>query len=490
MSYDISNSPSTNCEEDKLNLIGLNEEQKTAFESIQECHNVFLTGPGGTGKSYFLETLVQELPKVRHGIRISITALTGCAAILLGRRAKTLHSWAGIGLGKGTASKLIADIRTNRRALANWIKTDLLVIDEVSMMTVELFEKLDQIGRKLRKSERPFGGLQLLLVGDFYQLPPVIKSTDDDTVGDKIIDTPKQFIFECPLWAQSIHTIIQLTHIYRQSDPIFQQILLAGREGRLTSEQLAVLESRRGLDWKKLAIKPTLIFSRKAEVEAINNANMAALKGTRLKFTARTALDPAAPYMNVNSSEILRMIEYYDRDAPYMSEIELAVGAQVMLITNLDQPNGLVNGSRGVIKGFTECNTKSEDKISKIIAKAILEGGVNKFPIVEFTTGETRTIGPVSWGIDGQGPGGTDYIYRIQVPLRLAWATTIHKAQGASLDCALVDVGRKTFEYGQAYVALSRVRSLEALYIWDLDSAAFKVNERVRQFYKSLNQNI
>ena len=471
--------------EEHPNLIGLNEEQKSAFELIQEKNNIFLTGPGGTGKSYFLEKLVDELPKVRHGIRISITALTGCAAILLGRHAKTLHSWAGIGLAKGTASKLIADIRTNRRALANWIKTDLLVIDEVSMMTVELFEKLDQIGRKLRKCETPFGGLQLLLVGDFYQLPPVIKSSDDDTVANN----SKQFIFESPLWRQSIHTIIQLKHIYRQSDPIFQQILLAAREGRLTHEHLAVLESRRGLDWKKRAVKPTLIFSRKAEVEAINNANMTSLKGTRIRFTARTALDPAAPYVNVESVEVQRMIEYYDRDAPYMQEIELAVGAQVMLITNLDQPNGLVNGSRGVIKGFTDSITNGEDKISKIIAKSVLEGGINKFPIVEFTTGESRIIGPASWGIDGQGPGGTDFIYRIQIPLRLAWATTIHKAQGASLDCALVDVGRKTFEYGQAYVALSRVRSLDALYIWDLEPAAFKVHERVQRFYNELNAN-
>jgi ATP-dependent DNA helicase PIF1 len=125
--------------EEAPNLLGLNAEQKAAFELIQESHNLFLTGPGGTGKSYFLEKLVDEMPKVRHGIRISVTALTGCAAILLGRHAKTLHSWAGIGLAKGTASKLIADIRTNRRALANWIKTDLLVIDEISMMTVELF---------------------------------------------------------------------------------------------------------------------------------------------------------------------------------------------------------------------------------------------------------------------------------------------------------------------------------------------------------------
>lgn len=475
--------------EEHPNLIGLNEEQKTAFEQVQEGQNIFLTGPGGTGKSYFLEKLVDEMPKVRHGIRISITALTGCAAILLGRHAKTLHSWAGIGLAKGTASKLIADIRTNRRALANWIKTDLLVIDEVSMMTLELFEKLDQIGRKLRKCERPFGGLQLLLVGDFYQLPPVIKSIDDDTVGNKTADSPKQFIFESSLWSQAIHTIVQLKHIYRQSDPIFQQILLAAREGRLTSEQLAILESRRGLDWKKRAVKPTLIFSRKAEVEAINNANMAALKGTRIRFTARTALDPTAPYMNTESPEVQRMIEYYDRDAPYIQEIELTVGAQVMLITNLDQANGLVNGSRGVIRGFTDCITNGEDKMSKIIAKAILEGGVNKFPIVEFTTGESRIIGPASWGIDGQGPGGTDYIYRIQIPLRLAWATTIHKAQGASLDCALVDVGRKTFEYGQAYVALSRVRSLDALYIWDLEPGAFKVHERVQRFYNELNMD-
>ncbi len=469
-------------------LEGLNKEQLAAFECITDGYNVFLTGPGGTGKSYFLDKLCSELWKVRRGIRIGITALTGCAALLLGHHAKTLHSWAGIGLGKGPVAKIIADIRNSRRSVSNWTRTNLLVIDEISMMTVELFEKLDAIGRALRKCDRPFGGLQLLLVGDFFQLPPVIKSTVDDSIAAGKSNGPSggpKFVFESSIWPATIQRTIQLHKIYRQSDPQFQEILMAAREGRLTTEHFAVLESRRGIDWQKLSVKPTLIFSRKAEVERINVANMAAIKEARTKYTAITALAPeAAAHIQLDSPDVQRMIEYYDRDAPYSVDLELAIGAQVMLITNLDQEAGLVNGSRGVVVGFGDA--PADDKTEKLLTKMGSQIGA-KYPVVEFTTGERRAIAPTSWGVDGQGPNETDYIYRIQVPLRLAWATTIHKAQGASLDCALVDVGRSTFEYGQAYVALSRVRSLDALYIWDLDPAAFKVHEKVRTFYQGLN---
>lgn len=452
-----------------INLDGLHEEQCRAFNTIRAGKNVFLTGPGGTGKSYFLDRLVKEIPRISNK-KIAVTAMTGCAAVLLGNHAKTLHSWAGIGLGKASADELIKTMKHTSKE--NWKKTHILVIDEISMMTAELFEKLDAIGRSIRKKTAPFGGLQIVLVGDFYQLPPVRR---DISGGDEML-------FETKTWINTVQEIVEFSQIYRQRDPVFQEILLAARQGKLTADHLAILEARRDLNWKQLHVKPTLIFSRKEEVDKINTANMRAIKSDHVIFDAQTIYSKHAPALP--EAEIQRMSDYYDRDAQYSVQCELAAGAQVMLISNLDSTAGLVNGSRGIILRFVTADSEFVKFPSNVPATADISN-FPLFPLVEFANGETRIIGPAFWGID-QGLDGENCIYRAQIPLRLAWATTIHKAQGASLDCALVDVGRRTFEYGQAYVALSRVRSLDALYIWDLDPAAFKTHSKVRAFYDTL----
>ena len=159
----------------------LTEEQRAVFHHLLRGENLFLTGGGGVGKSFLLSVIATELPawkKQWEGrvVNLQMCAMTGCAALLLGHRAKTLHSWAGIGLGKGTARELFVKIRKNGRAMRNWLSVDLLVVDEVSMLTAELLDKLNALAKMLRKNNRPFGGIQLLLVGDFYQLPPIRKS--------------------------------------------------------------------------------------------------------------------------------------------------------------------------------------------------------------------------------------------------------------------------------------------------------------------------
>ena len=159
--------------------MSLNIGQEAAYNAVLEGKSVFITGSGGTGKSFLLNLLYNKCPKV-----VSLTALTGCAALLLHQKAKTIHSWAGIGLGKDPVPSLVANVRKSRQACIRWLKTEILVIDEISMMTTELFEKLDQVGRKIRRSDAPFGGLQIVLVGDFYQLPPVIKDDEEATEND------------------------------------------------------------------------------------------------------------------------------------------------------------------------------------------------------------------------------------------------------------------------------------------------------------------
>jgi ATP-dependent DNA helicase PIF1 len=426
----------------------LTTEQQKAYQAIVDGKSIFLTGPGGTGKSFLLKTLYETIPE-RTGKHIAITAMTGCAALLIGRFAKTLHSWAGIGLGRDPPNTLAATIRKSGKCLRRWLGTDILVIDEVSMLTPELLEKLDQVARTLRRSSAPMGGLQVVFVGDFYQLPPVNKDSEKET----------KFVFESPLWKEIVNETVQLTTILRQDDPVFQQILHEARIGEMSKESLAILSKRQDRSWQQLQIKPTLLFTRRAEVDNINDRNLRALQGERRMFKAETVFAPIEQTKGLTESSpiVKQAIERLDKDGSYMAELVLAIGAQVMLLTNLDHEAGLVNGSRGVVVGFEP------------------NGG----PLVQFKSGAAISISPTTWECED-----LEGVSRKQIPLKLAYAITIHKAQGATLDCALIDIGTSTFEYGQAYVALSRVKNLQSLYIWDLEPMAFKTHPKVKAFYQ------
>jgi ATP-dependent DNA helicase PIF1 len=452
----------------------MNAAQQAAFDAIEAGKSIFLTGPGGTGKSY----LLNELSK-RSTREVSLTAMTGCAALLLNSKAKTLHSWAGVGLGTDVVPILVSKVRKSRRAALRWLKTDVLVIDEVSMMTPDLFEKLDQVGRKVRRNELlPFGGLQIVLVGDFFQLPPV---------------SAEKFIFESPLWTSLKLEKHELTEIVRQKDPVFQAILNEARYGELSKASLKTLRKRLNLDYKSLTIQPTMLFTRRVEVDQINARELKKLTTERHIYKASTVFNPSANTvgLTVNSPEVQTAVQKLDGNAAYTPELVLAVGAQVMLLTNLNSEAGLVNGSRGVIVDFKKAEVKEDDLLTegcKRRAADLLKGpkvfvqrDETLMPLVEFKSGERRLIDYHSWEVQDF-PG----ILRKQIPLKLAYAVTIHKAQGATLDCALIDVGDRTFEYGQAYVALSRCKDIESLYIHDIQAEAFRANPKVKAFYGGL----
>jgi len=427
----------------------LNAGQQAAYDAILSGQSIFLTGSGGTGKSFLINTLWNAVPE-RTGKRIALTALTGCAALLLHSKAKTIHSWAGIGLGRDPVPLLVANCRKSRKARSNWMTTDVLVIDEVSMMTPDLFEKLDQVGRKIRRNEHtPFGGLQIVLVGDFFQLPPIMD-------GGEL-----SFLFESPLWKDMRLKTYELTESVRQKEAAFQKVLEEARRGELSKSSLKILVRRMGLDYKKEAIQPTMLFTRRAQVDLINLGELKKLTTERRSFKATTTFDSKA--ITEADPLVQKGIDKLDSDAAYAAELILAKGAQVMLITNLAPEKGLVNGSRGVVVGFEEGDLHT--------------------PIVLFRNGKELPITHASWEVPDM-PG----IKRKQIPLRLAYAITIHKAQGATLDCALIDVGSRTFEVGQAYVALSRVKDLDSLYIHDLDPAAFKASDKVKAFYSAPGQ--
>lgn len=459
-SYNLKNPPI----EPPISLLDtLTEQQLAVIDHLLEGDNLFLTGGGGVGKSYLLSAIFTEFPGLKKRMiaakhpgsvaklpRIQMCAMTGCAALLLGHKAKTLHSWAGIGLGKGSVSELYIKIRRNQKSMRNWLTTDLLIIDEVSMMTAELLDKLNEIGKKIRSNKKPFGGIQVLLVGDFYQLPPVNKS-DDAT----------KFAFESDAWKEVITSSIELTEIQRQKDEVFQKVLKEARIGALTRESCELLSGFQGRDWKENKIRPTLLFPRRAEVDMINDSNLRALTGRRYTYKARLVYDGKIPEGFTETNEgFQKALQMFDSDAAYSKELELMLNAQVMLIANTDPESGLVNGSRGIVVGFCPST---------------------ELPIVEFLNGVRKPVGTHTWPIEDY-----EFVSRAQVPLRLAYAVTIHKSQGATLDSALVDIGSGVFEYGQAYVALSRARSLEALYVYDFDPTAFKAHPKVKAFYKDL----
>ena len=323
----------------------LTQEQRQAYEAVCDGKSIFLTGPGGTGKSYLLRYMHDSIPD-RTGKHIVITAMTGCAALLIGRFAKTLHAWAGIGLARESPATLANFIRRSGKCLRRWLQADILVIDEVSMLTPELLEKLDEVAKIIRKSTAPMGGLQIVFVGDFYQLPPVNKDKEKET----------RFVFESPLWNTIVKETIQLKQILRQEDTAFQQILNEARMGYMSEESLAVLQKRQDRSWQQLQIKPTLLFTRRAEVDNINDRNLKALPGERKLFQAKTEFQPIEQTkgMTDQSPIVKKAIEKMDRDGPYMGELILAVGAQVMLLTNMDHEAGLVNGSRGIVTALME----------------------------------------------------------------------------------------------------------------------------------------
>jgi ATP-dependent DNA helicase PIF1 len=421
--------------------MNLTADQQEVYDAIMEGHSLFLTGPGGVGKSYLLKQVYDDYTK-KTGRKIAVTALTGCAAHILGTHAKTLHSWAGIGLGKGGASALIERVKNHYPSRKKWRDIGCLIIDEVSMMTPALLDTLDLIGQAIRKNMKPFGGIQVVVVGDFYQLPPVSRDEHGDI----------KFAFQAAVWGRAFKRTYELRTIIRQRDPTFHKVLMEARAGELSDESYAILAARKGLSWKGQPIRPTMCFTTNANVDETNDKYLAKLTGERRVYEAKTL--PS----KIPAATLEKIVERMDREFPYQIRLEIAVGAQVMLTYNRDPAEGLVNGSRGVVTGFNESG----------------------WPLVKFLNGPPNPIAVEvhDWQSDDVPP-----VTRQQVPLKIAYAITIHKSQGSSLDCALVDIGKATFEYGQAYVALSRVRSLESLYVHDLDAGAFRVHPLVREFY-------
>lgn len=436
----------------------LSKEQQLSFDKYVKGYNIFITGPGGSGKSALIRKIKDHSKK-----EIQVCALTGCAAVLLNCKAKTLHSWSGVGLGNGTIEQNIKKIQGSKYKKQIWQTTDILIVDEVSMLSLKLFDMLNEIGKSTRKNPRPFGGIQLIFSGDFYQLPPVGNKDDLDT---------QRFCFESDNW----NTIfkqdcqIQLIKIFRQSDEIYSSILNQIREGKIKkkSNELLLQYVGREAD-ENLVVEPTKLFPTKNKVEYINNSKMSALDSEENEYIVKHILD-----MEMTAEERRLRLQYTREDIQteldYLTgnlicdkNIKIKVGAQVMCIINIPSTTNdemICNGSQGIVTRF--CQTTNQ-------------------PIVKYNNGIEMVMGRHIWPSENI-PG----IGVSQVPLILAWALTIHKSQGATLDTAEIDVGSGIFECGQTYVALSRVKSLHGLYLTSFDAGRIKINKKVKEYYELL----
>ena len=439
----------------------LSKEQQLAFDKYVQGQNIFITGPGGAGKSALIKMIF--LDAISRFKNIHVTALTGCAAVLLDCHAKTLHSWAGIGLGSESVEKLTTKIKNKKFAQTLWKETEILVVDEVSMLSLKLFDTLNEIGKKIRKNTKPFGGIQIIFSGDFFQLPPVGNREEPDT---------QRFCFESSEWNSVFQSDcqVQLKKIFRQTDDIYCNILNQIREGKIKRKSYDLLLQHIGRDVSSshLVAEPTKLYPTRNRVDAINNTKMAELTGEEREFKIKQIKD-----LEISKQERFTRAEFTEKDIQNEldflannlmceKEMKLKIGSQVMSIINIQTDTGLdiCNGSQGIVVSFCE---------------------ISGSPCVRFNNGHERIMTRNVWSSD-KIPG----IGISQVPLILAWALTIHKSQGATLDAAEVDVGSGIFECGQTYVALSRVKSLEGLYLTSFDVTKICVNKKVKDYYERL----
>ena len=416
------------------------EKQKEAYNLILNGQNIFLTGMSGSGKSFLIKKFYKEYKNYKN---IGMTSTTGVSAILI--NGSTLHSFLGIGLGKEECDVLYLKILNNKKNKKKWIELKTLIIDEISMLSPELFDKLERLARLIRKNDKPFGGIQLILTGDFCQLP-CIESED--------------FCFEAKSWEKCIDKTIYLTDIFRQSDVAFQTCLNEIRLGEISENTIAMLKSRVGAKLEnEHGIIPTKIYSLNVNVDEENEKQLNKLleKDENLEF-----FEYELEY-NIVDKKLKFVEEKIKKICIAPKILQICKGAQVMLVYNIDLEAKLANGSRGIVIGF--------------------ENETN-LPIVKFLTGESRVVDYQTWKIE---ENGSTLLTITQIPLKVAFAISTHKSQGITLDYAEIDL-KDIFEYGQAYVIISRVTSLEGLSIKNLDIDKIFANPKAIEFYKNIDK--
>lgn len=400
--------------------------QKQALNVMMSGANVFLTGAPGAGKTYVLNQFIKRAE--RAGKRVAVTASTGIAASHIG--GTTIHSWSGLGILDMLSGEDLKRLGGSDRLLKRYNNTDVLVIDEVSMLHGQRLDMVNQVAKLLRGNDQSFGGLQVILVGDLFQLPPVSR---DSRIAD--------FVHVSQAWAELEPSICYLTEQHRQSQhDALLELLTAMRSGDVGELHETMLRDR--LEHEAPASGTvTRLFSHNVDVDAINQRHLDGLNEVSKTFVMQTKGSKAK-------------VEQLIKSVLAPEKLELKIGAEVMFVAN-NFGSGFVNGTRGRVVDFRDA-----------------------LPFVELATGRFVKVEPHSWSLSEDGKVRAEVS---QLPLRLAWAITIHKSQGMSLDAAEIDLSR-AFTPGMGYVALSRVRTVDGLYLQGLNNMALIMHPLVHEF--------
>ena len=439
----------------------LSNEQMYVFNKFKKGENLFVSGQAGTGKTHLIKYMINYMKE--QNIKHHVCAMTGTAALLLSNETTTLHSWAGIGICNGERHKIINSALKKRKKVLNWLFPRVLIIDEVSMMSLKVFEIVENLARKTRKTEIPFGNIQVLFTGDFYQLPPVETFGEPDT---------KKFCFESLVWKKvfKMENHIELENIFRQLDPVYKSILSEIRTGQISEKNIVILEKCKNR--VKENKTPTKIFPIRTKVDFVNKNEFKKILEKEFVFECVVKTDckiyiennmpiPKEYLINyemLSNEEQNYELQQFVTNSNMQTIVRLKKGALVMCTANIDLEQGICNGSQGVVVDILE---------------------ETEIPVVQFYNVEKPKMIVPFYRQHDEYPN----LAIGQIPLMLAWAITIHKTQGATLDMAEIDVGSSVFEYGQTYVALSRIKTLEGLYIDNFDPSKIKSNKKVSDFY-------
>lgn len=397
--------------------------QSDALTILKTGANVFLTGAPGAGKTYVLNQYTKYLKE--HDISVAVTASTGIAATHIG--GVTIHSWSGIGARQKINDFEVDELEAKKYLWKRYEQTKVLIIDEISMLSGDLFNSVNKVCKSFRRNNLPFGGMQVVVVGDFFQLPPITKRGE-----------PTQFAFESKSWRELNPLVTYITEQHRQEDDALLGILDRIRRGDV-EEEFEELRDRLDVSFEDV-IKSTKLYTHNADVDKINQEEL-------------SKIDRDEEYYEMISKGKGNHVQRLKESCLSPENLSLKIGAVVMCTKNNFEV-GYVNGTLGEVIDFEK------------------ETG---HPIIVTNQGKELIIEPVSWSIED----GDKIIASIcQVPLRLAWAITVHKSQGMSLDAAEIDLG-KAFEYGQGYVALSRVRTLQGLKLLGFNAQALMVHPKI-----------
>lgn len=396
-----------------------------------EGNNVLLTGPAGSGKTYVLNEFIRRAKK--QGKYVAVTATTGLAATHIG--GNTIHAWSGIGISDQLHSHFEENLLKGRRDIIE--ATDVLIIDEISMLHDYRLDMVDEVARKVRRDDRPFGGIQVILCGDFFQLPPVNRS--DSRSGS--------FVVSAEVWEEFDPVVCYLTEQHRQDDDAFLEILNAMRAGDVRRRHAELLMERINAPLEQG--EATELHTVNIDVDRINEQRLGSIEGGEESYEMATTGKES-------------YVETLKRSCLALETLTLKKGALVMCIKN-NQEKRYANGTLGTVVDF-EKDTH--------------------YPIVNLHSGRTITMTPETWELRD---GDKKRASITQIPLRLAWAITVHKSQGMTLDAARVDL-RRAFVEGMGYVALSRVRNLQNLSLVGINRMALQISPEALEIDKQLRR--